>query len=329
MQHIRFIQKLNCRKIFNIFLVWISYLLSNFSKKVIVFGTPFHLSIEPSSYCNLKCVECPTGNETLTRNKSFLKFDLFKKIIDENKKTLSYLMLYFQGEPFMNKEIYEMISYANERNVFTMTSTNGHFLTEENSQKIVRSKLNKLIISIDGTTQEVYEKYRKGGSLNTVLDGIKNLVEEKEKQKSKFPFIELQFLVLKSNEHQIYETKQLAKDLKVDKLNFKSAQIYDFQNNTSLIPSIRKYSRYRRNSKGILEFKNKIENKCWRLWSSAVITSTGEIVACCYDKDANFKFGNIQNEKLSKIWKNADYLKFRNKILTSKSEIEMCKDCIL
>ena len=329
MQHLRFIQKLTCRKIANILSVWISYKLSNFTKKVVVFGNAFHLSIEPSSFCNLKCVECPTGNETLTRNKSFLKFDLFKKIIDENKKTLSYLMLYFQGEPFMNKDIYEMISYANEQNIFTMTSTNGHFLSKENAQKIVQSKLDKIIISIDGTTQEVYEKYRKGGSLNTVLEGITNLVEAKKNQKTKFPFIELQFLVLKSNEHQIAEIKQLAKDLKVDKLNFKSAQIYDYQNNSELITSIEKYARYRKNSNGILEFKNKIVNKCWRLWSSAVVTSNGDLVACCYDKDANFKFGNLKTEKLSNIWKNFNYTKFRKQILTSKNEIEMCKDCIL
>ncbi|OFY18565.1 MAG: hypothetical protein A2W98_04860 [Bacteroidetes bacterium GWF2_33_38] len=329
MEFFRILIKLNFYKLFNIFIAYSSYGISSVFKKVIVWGKPFTLSIEPINSCNLQCLECPTGNDSLLRQKQSFDVNLYQKIIDENKTSLIYLLLYFQGEPFMNKNIFEIISYASKSGIYTMTSTNGHFITVENAKKIVDSKLDKIIISLDGTTQETYEQYRKNGSFETVISGIEALVAEKKMQKSKRPFIELQFLVLKTNEHQISAIKQLGKRLEVDSVRLKTAQIYDYKNGNPLIPTIDKYSRYRKNNDGTYSFKRNPANTCWRLWSSAVVSVNGSVVPCCYDKDTRHVMGSLENSSMTQIWKNANYQAFRKQIITSKKDVMICEECIV
>ena len=76
---------------------------------------------------------------------------------------LFYLTFYFQGEPYINPKFLEMVSYASKKKIFTSTSTNAHYLDSETARKTVESGLDKLIISIDGTSQDTYEAYRIGG----------------------------------------------------------------------------------------------------------------------------------------------------------------------
>ncbi|NPA44977.1 MAG: radical SAM protein, partial [Chlorobi bacterium] len=246
------LRKISFKKLTNILFVYVSYLLSIIFKTKKRFGFPVSISIEPTSVCNLKCPECPTGLDELTRYKGHIDFNIYKKAIDELSPYLVSLILYFQGEPFLNKDIFNLIEYsAKTKNIFTITSTNGHFLDIETSKKIINSGLDKLIISVDGTSQEVYERYRKTGNLNTVIQGVRNIISAKKELKSKTPFIVIQFLVFKFNEHQISEIKKLSKDLQVDKLELKSAQIYDFKNDNNFIPSNKKYSRYKKNEQGV------------------------------------------------------------------------------
>jgi radical SAM protein with 4Fe4S-binding SPASM domain len=133
--------------------------------------------------------------------------------------------------------------------------------------------------------------------------------------------------VVKPNEHQIEDAKQLADEMGVDEIRFKTAQVYDYQNGNPLIPTNEKYSRYRKMSDGTYRLKNKMSNHCWRMWSSAVVTWDGSIVPCCFDKDAKHKLGNMQFVKFQDIWKNNDYQHFRKALLTNREEIDICKNC--
>ena len=134
-----------------------------------------------------------------------------------------------------------MVSYASSKGMYTATSTNAHFLTDEMAKKTVESGLDRLIISLDGTTQEVYEQYRREGDIEKVIEGARNIVKWKRKLKSKTPFVFFQFLVVRPNEHQIEEVKKLAKEVGVDEVRFKTAQIYDYENDPNqLIPNKRK-----------------------------------------------------------------------------------------
>lgn len=326
MDNYSLLKKLSLKKTINLFKVFVSYKISIILRKPIVWGLPYSVSIEPTTSCNLHCLECPSGQENFTRNTGNIKPALYKSIIDELYSHLSYLILYFQGEPYLHPNFFDLVNYANKKDIYTASSTNGHFLSEENAKKTILSGLNKLIVSLDGTTQESYSFYRRGGDLNQVLKGINNLVRLKKQLKSKTPYLILQFLVIKQNQHQIEDAKSLAKQLNVDKIVFKTTQIYDFENGSELIPTIDKYSRYRKiNNKYFI--KNKLPNRCSRLWNSSVITWDGLIVPCCFDKDAEYIMGNIAKTAFKNIWKSNKYQKFRREVLFSRKNIDICKNC--
>jgi len=327
MRYFLLLKKLTLKKIINYIKLIVSYCISTTFKKPIHWGSPLGISIEPTNNCNLFCKECPTGTQTLTRKKENIETIIYEKIIDELHPYLTNIILYFQGEPYLNKSLFEIISYANSKNIYTTTSTNAHFLNKENSIKTVKSGLDELIISIDGTTQNIYESYRKGGSLAKVLQSTKNILEAKKELKSSKPFVIFQFLVFKTNEAQITDIKQLAKQLKVDKLQLKSAQIYNFENNSNLIPRINKYSRYKKNKNGNYSIKSKLKNRCWRMWTNPVITVSGDVIPCCFDKDSKYVMGNINKNSFKEIWQSKNYQNFRKKILNSRKSVEMCRNC--
>lgn len=288
---------------------------------------PWSASIEPTTSCNLRCPECPTGMQSLTRAKGSLDLEVYKTILDKLSPDLIYLTLYFQGEPFLNPHFPEMVKLARNRRIFVATSTNGHYLDDTNVAKIIQSGLSHLIISMDGLDQETYEKYRVKGDLQTVTDGIKRLVAAKKATKSKSPFIELQFLVMRHNEHQMNAMRNYAEQAGVDKLSFKSAQVYNFDTENTIIPALKQKSRYRQLPDGSWIIARKIKNRCHRIWSSLVVTWDGKVVPCCYDKNADHQTGNLLQDSLDDIWKNKVYSSFRRKVLLKRSDIVICRNC--
>ncbi len=322
-----FFKTLSAARLLNWWRLQYSFYLKTVFPKAGIKGVPYALSIEPTTACNLACPECPSGLKRFTRKTGNMRFDLYRKIITENHQTLWYVNLYFQGEPYIHPDFFKMIALANRYKIYTSTSTNAHFLNKENALKTVRSGLNRLIISIDGTTQEVYEQYRKNGNLQTVLQGIKNIVAAKKELNSRSPYLVLQFLVVKPNEHQINEAKKLARELGVDTIRFKTAQVYDYKYGNDLIPDNPKYSRYTQNADGTFSLKNKYKNRCRRMWNSSVVTQNGEVVPCCFDKDAQHCLGSIQENPLTEIWHNHSYNRFRNKVFTNRRSIDICKNC--
>jgi len=256
-----------------------------------------------------------------------MSFVDFQIIINKQKKYLIWLILYFQGEPYLNKDFFKMIAYAKSQKIFTSTSTNGHFLDKKNAEETIKSGLHKIIISLDGLNQETYEKYRIGGDYNTVIQGIKNLVQARKALKSSTPYIIVQFIVFKTNQHQLKELKKLKNELGIDKIDIKTAQIYSAKDDHHLIPDIKKYRRYRKDKKGDWEIKSSLPNYCLRMWQSAVITWDGNIAPCCFDKDVNYNMGNILNSSFEEIKNNTKYKDFRNQIFKDRSKIDICRNC--
>lgn len=256
-----------------------------------------------------------------------LQLQRFEKIIEEQRRTLINIMFYFQGEPYLNPEFLEMVKIASRKKIFTVTSTNAHYLTDENAKKTIESGLDKIIISIDGTTQDTYEQYRVGGQLEKVIAGTKNILKWRKQLKSKTPYVVFQFLVVKPNQHQIDDVYKLAEELGVDEVALKTAQVYDFENGNDLIPTIDKYSRYAQNASGKWQIKNKLLNQCWRMWSSCVITWDGLVVPCCFDKDAKHQLGDLKQTSFKEIWRSEKYNTFRKSILKSRKEIDICTNC--
>jgi len=322
------LSRLTPRRVWNAGKVLSSYYISKFTGKPVQWGYPISISFEPTTSCNLRCPECPSGLRAFTRPTGMLQNDFFRDTIDQLSKDLLYLVFYFQGEPYLNPQFLDMVKYASSKGIYTATSTNAHYLSEDNARKTVESGLDRLIISIDGTTQDVYQQYRVGGKLNKVLEGARNIVKWKKELKSNKPFVFFQFLVVKPNEHQIEDVKRLAKEIGVDEVRFKTAQVYDYENDpNNLIPGIDKYSRYRKNEQGEMEIKNSLQNHCWRLWHATVISWDGLVVPCCFDKDAQHTLGDLKGKPFKEVWHNDKYKRFREQVLMGRKNIDICANC--
>jgi len=322
-----FLSKLSIRKSINATAVVSSFYLAKWIKKPIQWGLPFNVSIEPTTTCNLGCPECPSGLRSFTRPTGNLDYTFYKKTIDEIGDKLIYLYFYFQGEPYLHPKFLELVKYASQKKIYTVTSTNAHFLTERKAKETIESGLDRILISIDGTTQDTYEQYRVGGSLEKVIEGTKNLVKAKRDLNSNTPHIIFQFLVVKPNEHQIAEVQRLGAELGVNEVKFKTAQLYDFEQGNELMPSIDKYSRYAKQKDGSYKIKNELLNHCWKLWHSSVITWDGKIVPCCFDKDAQHLLGDLNTSSFKTIWQSDLYRSFRTRLLRSRKEIDICTNC--
>jgi MoaA/NifB/PqqE/SkfB family radical SAM enzyme len=320
-------QQLSVAKFWNLCLLYGSFQISRFFGRPWMLGKPATLSIEPTTSCNLRCPECPSGLRSFTRPTGMIDATFFERIIQESYQHLHYLHIYFQGEPYLHPNFTQLIAIAHKYRVYTATSTNAHYLTQTNVDKTLDSGLNQLIVSVDGITQEIYEDYRIGGNLEKVETGIKRLIQSRNSRNQTYPHVILQFLVTGVNEHQIPALLDWSKSLGVDELQLKTTQIYNFEGGSPLIPSNLKYSRYIPMGNGTWKLKKKIENKCWRMWQGSVITWDGRVVPCCFDKDATHVFGSLQEESLLAIWGNSSYDTFRGQLLADRSQIDICNNC--
>jgi radical SAM protein with 4Fe4S-binding SPASM domain len=299
-----------------------SYIKASATGKTDIEGMPVSISAELTNNCNLHCHDCSSGSGQMRRKRGFMDIELFKKVMKELHPYLYNINLYFQGEPMLHPLFFSFITSCLKNN--SIVSTNGHFLSKENSEQVVRSGLNKLIISLDGMDQETYSTYRVNGRMDRVIEGLKNVTQAKSKLNSSLK-IEIQFLVNRFNEHQIPAVKQLAKSLHIS-LNLKSMQIIKKENIATWMPSDRKYRRYK-TREGEYLIKNTLPDRCARLWFNPVITWDGKVLPCCFDKDAEFVMGDLNQDSFEEIWNGPKYRIFRKSVLSGRHMIEMCRNC--
>jgi radical SAM protein with 4Fe4S-binding SPASM domain len=209
-----------------------------------------------------------------------------------------------------------------------MTSTNGHYLTEENVKRVIRSGLDRLIVSVDHFEQDSYQHYRIGGRIDTVIEGIKTLVRVRSESRSTRPFIILQFLISGDNEFRLAEFRKRGYRLGADRVEFKTMQILDFEKGSPFIPESTKNSRYRKSETNGFRVKYRYFNHCWKMWHSCVVTWDGSVVPCCFDKNAEYPLGSFENENsFSSIWFGDPYKNFRSRLLHRRKEINICSNC--
>ena len=268
-----------------------------------------------------------------------MPLSIFERVLDQVQATAHTMQFYFQGEPLLNKQLPEMITAAHNVGLYTIVSTNAQAITQPIAEALVKSGLNRIIVSIDGFSEESYTAYRVGGNLHKALEGLQHLANAKTKCHSRIR-IELQVLRLRSNEHEWDWIKKNYKKLGATHLAFKTAQLYDFEHGHPLMPTNERYSRYRKTADGTYIHKKSSRlsplasspyrlialQPCLRLWSGCVITTSGDILPCCYDKDHRHTLGNITTHSLSEIVHSHKANTLRKHIL--KGDLpEMCKNC--
>lgn len=314
--------------------LFIYKILKKFRIRNILLPLPNSLIIEPANFCNLKCPLCPTGSGRLKdcRPPRLMNFDEYKNIIDQARGYTTKVVLFNLGEPFLNKETPKMIKYAVDAKMYVKISTNAVLLDDISlCQEIVKSGLQHLIVSLDGADQETLEKYRVGSDFEKVLRSLNHIKETKKSLGSKTPRVELQFLVMKHNEHQKEKMAEIAKKFEVDIFSAKTICLFDvpdFQEAAKkFLPSDDEFSRYDQAADEQFVQKGQIPNSCQQVLNTMVINTDGSVVPCCYDLYNKHILGNVFEQSLKQIWKGEKYQAFRAKIKNNRKVIEICNTC--
>lgn len=315
------------KRLLNLIHLVVTWWMARLFKTTRIAQSPAAVSVEPTTRCNLRCPECPSGLRQFSRPEGSADTAAFERWIHQMKSTVIWLNLYFQGEPMLHGGFPEMIRVAKKAGMYVMTSTNGHFLTREHCEQLIDAGLDRLVISLDGLDQATYETYRKGGELSRVLAGVDTLCSLKQARGVSHPHLVIQSLILSSNEHQINDIKHLIRRKGVDEIQLKRAQFYQYTAGNPLMPSRAEHRRYAETSAGVFTLKSSLPNHCRRMWFSAVLTWDGRMVPCCFDKDAAHVMGNVDEVDFREIWRGDSYRRFRNSIFKNRKGIPMCTNC--
>lgn len=296
-------------------------------KKAFLTGYPSIALIDPANVCNLKCPLCPTGQGRQTQ-RGYMRVDLFKKIIGELSPYLFEVWLYNWGEPFLNPDIFELIEISDKNNISTTISSNLNYFPEGHEIKLVKSGLERLIVSLDGVSQESYGAYRKEGKVDQVIANVKRIVDAKKKTGSTLPFIKLQFLVNRFNENEMNLAKQLAENLKVD-IEFKTF-MFNAKNESlrkKWEPRNERFIRYDSTTGRDLNLK---EYSCDWLWLYAVINWDGKVTPCCnWMEKGIFEFGDLKTNTFREIWNNKYFISARKAMNQEESlPVTSCHACL-
>ncbi|RMH34547.1 MAG: radical SAM protein [Nitrospirae bacterium] len=287
---------------------------------------PVHVTVEPTNACNLRCPVCETGNRSMARDTGMMSLENFCRLTNEISPYTSVMMFYFMGEPFLNKNAYEMIRYARSKGLYVETCTNGDFV---DAKGVIYSDINKISFQIGGMTQKTHEVYRVRGDLARTLANLEALIEERRRHPESNVQIEVGFIVMRHNEHEVPQFIRWAEEIGVDIANVIDPCVRTVEEGKRMLPKDRKYWFYDEEAfnHGVLKPKVVPHNECTWIWNSVVINWDGSVVPCCRDPNGLHVFGNAFEEPLRKIW-NAEPLRaFRRRIATDQAHVDICRLC--
>jgi MoaA/NifB/PqqE/SkfB family radical SAM enzyme len=284
------------------------------------------IQVEPTNVCNLKCPLCPTGSGSLKRPKGYMSKETFQRILDELGDILMAVYFFCFGEPFLNKELPWMIDRCHALNILTLTSTNGHFIqTQDEALRVVDTGLKSMIVALDGSTQEIYEAYRKSGDIERVKRCVTLIEEAKIKRQSPFPYTTVRAVVVRENQGDLHNIESLARDLGVNMFSYKSVgclphseQFKDFE------PSEGKFRRFDYDG---TERRKRSHIQCPFPFRQPIIFWDGTVVGCEYDHDLERAFGKIGEQDFADLWNSPDALKLRRSIRSGQDGSRFCHYC--
>jgi radical SAM protein with 4Fe4S-binding SPASM domain len=290
-------------------------------------GYPYMLQIEPTNFCNLACTVCPSGRNELKRERRHMTLDEFKSIVDDMEDYLLFLVMWDWGEPLLNPQLPAMIRYANERDIRTVTSTNGHFLNDESFlEDLLTSGLSTLIVAIDSLSSDNYEMYRKKGSLNKVLDGLKRIITIRNRTGAKTEIV-LRMVIMKQNEHELSLMRKTARELGVDRFTVKTANptCGTACMDDTIVPDNPDFRRYEY-VPGTYD-RIRTDTGCSYIWFMSNIHSNGNIVPCTCDFDGEMQINNIHTQTFSETWNSPAYRELRKQVYHKNGVMGKCQYC--
>jgi radical SAM protein with 4Fe4S-binding SPASM domain len=267
---------------------------------------PLHIYLELSRVCNYKCLMC---SRVETGSGGYFPLGLAKKIITESaKKGPTSYSLHMFGEPLANPwwyEIVKMIRDANPDNCILLT-TNGFFMNEKNSRKLIDLKVDRIFVSFNSPDPEIYKTYTGGGDISVVLNNLKA------------------FLKISNNSNR---TKLFARlFLEPGKTRFEEGELMDFKE-LGIPLEIRVFHNFAGGQNEWSAYKSKVHRwPCYHPWFTLGITYDGKVTVCCADYSIGLEVGNTYKQSIEEIWKSEDVQSIRQEHLSNK--FDRWKSCI-
>lgn len=287
---------------------------------------PPTLQIEPTNLCTLKCPLCPTGSGSMKRPPGFMSRETFARIMDELGDTLLCVFLYGWGEPFLHRELLPMIKMCTNRNIRTEVPTNGqHIQTPQEALQVVDSGLTALLIALDGTTQEIYQTYRKSGDVEKVKRFTALIEEAKARRGVPYPYTNLRFIITRDNEDDLSQGKRLARELGVNMFSYRSLGMLShsdkFRDFEPARKNMRRYEYEGTNRRSRPPFQ------CRFPFRQPTIFWDGTVVGCEYDYDLERPWGRIGERPFREIWNSPRAIEHRRQVRSGPDRPRFCGLC--
>lgn len=252
------------------------------------------LVIEPTNQCTLHCLFCPTKDD-MTRQKGFMDFDLYKKIIDENSR-VEFVNLFLWGEPLLHPRIFEMVKYAKDKGIEVHFYSNATLLNEKTGRAILESGADRVVFSLDGIG-EMYEKIR-NFPYPKIEQNILDLLALRKELKARTA-IDVSMVVGRETECAVKEFKEKWTPI-VDTVRLQRQNTYE---------------------------KNQRSKSCFELWRGNVLIHWDGTVAICFiDYDATVKLGDANKHSIKDIYNGAKYQQMRS-MQTQGKFPRICQYC--
>ena len=293
-------------------------------------GLPLILQVEPTNTCNLQCPVCATGSGAMTRKPALMPWEIYVRVIDEMKPYAGIVFFWSWGEPFLHPDACRMIRYAKDQGLTVHSCTNGHcFADPGKAEAVVASGLDSLIFAVDGLDPATYATYRRGGSLETVLTSIRNVVRAREESGGTLPLLAIRFIVMKHNEHQLADVEAFAKDLGVDAVTWRTPLLAqgELQFADSLAPDDPNYRRKKVSSNTDPGEPGPAHQSCNRPFANLTVFSSGEVVFCENDYNAQFALGHIGHTSIRDLLSAAPAHKMLRGFHRATSLPPFCEKC--
>lgn len=277
-----------------------------------VIGHPFHLTLEPGNVCNLSCPLCPTTFREARIPAGMLRLENARRIIDRFPWAVR-MTLSNWGEPFLNKEIFGIIEYARSRDIEVEVESNFTLFDEQKARALVASGLDRLLVALDGASQETYEVYRVGGVYADVLENVRTLRRVQEETGDRRTEIVWKFVVNRHNEHELDTARALAAELG---LSFRAVTIWAPPDELDLwLPRNLSHTGGRNAQGG--------PQKCHHLWQAVSVNHNGDVFPCCSEFSPSDKVANVLEQSFDEVWNSETY---RSRRRRNRGPID-CSEC--
>lgn len=289
---------------------------------------PLTLTLELSAVCNLACPECPAGLGKVRRGRPHMPPDVARRILERHGRGAWVAILYFQGEPMLNPLWGDIAAMAKSYGLFTILSTNGHFLDASNCARLLSAGVDRVVVSVDGATQAEYAAYRRGGKLDVVARGVARLAQARGRRRR--PRIVAQTLLTRAVEGRQGEIRSLTRSWGADTVVFKTMQLYDLaaENKERWLPRDRRLRRYALgDGEAVRRSDIGAPRRCRRLLTNAVFTADGVLLPCCFDKTALYPFGRLAADSDADPWRGPSRRGFVARLSGGELRPAMCRNC--